>query len=444
MTRARLPLLLALGLLPAVSSADTLCVDPATAGCSPTIQDAVTAAVAGDVISVAPGAYFENVLIPAGKDGIQILGANRTTTILDPDVPNAGPGIVIQSAAVTISNLTIRNGVSDSIVIDADGAIVQRTRILANRAGTGIVVVSGTGHQIFGNEIRGAAVAGIYVGTAGATLVRANVISQTPIGIATLGGSAQILSNRITNAPNGISVQTDLATVASNVIENTAGAAIYVTGKDPRVSSNRMTAVGGMVANCVTCGGGLVRGNVMAGSRGLGMIFQSDAPGLVAQRNRTSFTLYTGQYYIGVGISGLQNAASDTPPNGSLGDCVFVSGSDHVLTGNTSTRCGRSGFRVTGDTVTLDRNTSTYARAFGFAVDGANGGNPVHFDTTLTKNRALLTSGQGFGVLNAAASTALTANVGSKNRLDLCDQGAGTDTSGGNAFASTSTVCDIQ
>jgi hypothetical protein len=447
MTRKRLSLLLALGLSPAVSSADTLCVDPATVGCFTTIQDAVTAAVADDMITVAPGVYFENVVIPAGKDGLKIQGANRVTTIVDPDVPNTGPGFLVQSASVMISNLTIRNGVADSIVIDADAAVIQRVRILANRgtATSGIRVNSGTGHQILNNEIRGVPLVGIYLLTTGATLVRGNVVSQAPYGIYAGGGSVQILSNRVSNVSNyGVGAFTNLATVASNVIENTLGPATYAAGKDPSVSSNRMTVVGGMVVNCITCSGGLVRGNVMTGSRGIGMIFQADAPGLLAQRNRTSYTAFTGQYYIGTAVAGFQNVASDTRRGSpSLDDCVFVSGSDHVLTRNTATRCGGSGFRVNADTVTLDRNTSSFARAFGFVVDGANGMNPEHLDTTLTRNRALFTSGQGFGVLNLAANTVLTGNVAARNRLDFCDQGASTDTSGGNAFASTSSFCDI-
>ena len=40
----------------------------------PTIQSAVTAAGPGDTINVAAGTYNENVVIPAGKDDLRIIG----------------------------------------------------------------------------------------------------------------------------------------------------------------------------------------------------------------------------------------------------------------------------------------------------------------------------------------------------------------------------------
>ena len=46
-----------------------------------TIQAALTAALAGDTLLVAPGTYAENLVIP-DKDGLAIVGQNTTSTII--------------------------------------------------------------------------------------------------------------------------------------------------------------------------------------------------------------------------------------------------------------------------------------------------------------------------------------------------------------------------
>src|SRR3954447_3549977 len=66
-------------ILPALAAADPP-VDPTFSGsCTrngtcKTIQDAVTAAQAGDAIVVKPGGYQEAVTIPTGKNGLTITG----------------------------------------------------------------------------------------------------------------------------------------------------------------------------------------------------------------------------------------------------------------------------------------------------------------------------------------------------------------------------------
>src|SRR6185312_2472798 len=63
------------------AGAATFCVNPAgTNGCVKTIGAAVTSAVAGDTINVAPGTYKESVTI--GK-GITLLGTDPATTTID-------------------------------------------------------------------------------------------------------------------------------------------------------------------------------------------------------------------------------------------------------------------------------------------------------------------------------------------------------------------------
>ena len=103
-----------------------------------TIQAALTAALAGDAILVAPGTYAENLVIP-DKDGLAIVGQNTTSTIitaaLGPTlswVPAAGPGALVQSFRT--ENLTFNNsdpaaGV-DTLHVDGSAVVSPNTFLL--------------------------------------------------------------------------------------------------------------------------------------------------------------------------------------------------------------------------------------------------------------------------------------------------------------------------
>jgi nitrous oxidase accessory protein NosD len=70
----------------------------------PTIQDAVNAVSAGDIVFVRAGIYYEHVVI---DKPISLVGENRKTTIVDGN----GTAIIIDITAqnVSISNFTVRN-----------------------------------------------------------------------------------------------------------------------------------------------------------------------------------------------------------------------------------------------------------------------------------------------------------------------------------------------
>ena len=73
------------------AAADTLCVNPGgKSGCFAKIGDAVTAAMAGDPIQVAPGTYAEDVVI--GKS-LSLIGANSANTTIN--ATGKGNGIYI-------------------------------------------------------------------------------------------------------------------------------------------------------------------------------------------------------------------------------------------------------------------------------------------------------------------------------------------------------------
>jgi len=105
----------------------------------PTIQAAVNAAGAGDIIEVGSGTYLENVIV---NKTVTIKGDSATTTIVD----GSGKDMVfnIQEDNVELSDLTIRNGGSYSgvtIYDPYDGLTIRNTRVTDNAVG---VVISGS------------------------------------------------------------------------------------------------------------------------------------------------------------------------------------------------------------------------------------------------------------------------------------------------------------
>ena len=77
-----------------------------------TIGHAISRAVSGDSIMVAAATYTENLTIPY-RMSLNVIGANAITTIIDGQ--RAGSSVITISiyAQVTLSNLTIRNGMAE-------------------------------------------------------------------------------------------------------------------------------------------------------------------------------------------------------------------------------------------------------------------------------------------------------------------------------------------
>ncbi|MCK4858533.1 MAG: right-handed parallel beta-helix repeat-containing protein [candidate division Zixibacteria bacterium] len=78
------------------------------------IQDAITDATAGDVINVAAGTYYETLNITT--TGLEIIGENRATVIIDPTgLASDNAGIYVAADNVTLQSLTLQSTVSSSL-----------------------------------------------------------------------------------------------------------------------------------------------------------------------------------------------------------------------------------------------------------------------------------------------------------------------------------------
>ncbi|MES2393269.1 MAG: DUF1565 domain-containing protein, partial [Acidobacteriota bacterium] len=119
----------------ATASAATLNVGPGQI--YTTIQSAINAAANGDTVLVAPGTYFENLMID-GKEITLRSTAGAATTIID----GAQRGIVLTiehttSLATTVDGFTIRNGNSNYTPSDAGIYLGEAGATLQNNVFTG-------------------------------------------------------------------------------------------------------------------------------------------------------------------------------------------------------------------------------------------------------------------------------------------------------------------
>jgi hypothetical protein len=427
------------------AAAATICVSPSGGPCQTTIQAAVNLAGPGDVVKIGAGIYFENVVVPAGKDGIQILGAGKLTTIIDPDVPNSGLAIRVFSDNVQIRSLSIRNG-QGGIGLEGNGAVVSGVRIVGIRGLTSgaIFTFPGTsGHQILSNEIRSVNGSGIHLGNGSAgTLIQGNTITQISNAgvLAQDVSNVQVLSNKVTGSVNhGILLVGTGSLATGNVIELAGGYGLLVAGNDPVVRVNRVTNAGPTQVECVPCSGGLAVANSNVGSDYYGLLLSADSPGFTAQSNKVANAAAAGVLIDGASVQAAMNTVTDSGAFGGSGSCFLVRGAGaHTLRKNGATRCTDSGFLIETSNVTLDGNVVSGAGLNGFTLFGNGGGNA---DNDLVGNRASFSNAAGFAITDGAVNTVLSGNSSTKNRYDFCDDGTGTDTSGGNSFASQSTVC---
>ncbi len=220
----------ATALASAPAEAATHCVNPAGSGsCFASINAAVnsTAVGPGDTISIGPGVYNEAVTIPAGRDGLRLIGP---AAIVDPEIRAANTssvGLTIHSRDVSVLGLTVRNGKSDGIRVDAGGLELTGVKVLG-AAGIGVDLMPGAdGAAIKGCRFEGLR-NGVIIGD-----------SLTGVGNVTVTGSvfARLGST-------GVGGQGDDVTLSSNQFADIFFAGVFLTaGNRPSLRSNIFTNI---------------------------------------------------------------------------------------------------------------------------------------------------------------------------------------------------------
>jgi len=420
-------------------AAVVICVSQAGPPCLPSIQAGIDRANAGDVVSIGRGVYYENVVVAAGKDGLQIVGQGKAATIVDP-APYADRGIVgtnigfvVRSDGVQLRALSVRNGLV-GVQVEGNRTTVERIRL--NRADEGIVVGEGLrGTQVLSCEFH-AGRHGVVSRAVDVTLA-GNRFAGVVVGV--LAGSDTggvfITGNRFERGENGVAISSTGVRVQSNDVRHHRGFGLYVSGGNPIARDNRVQGANrGIAIQCLgACERALVAANVVTDARELGISVFTEGAGAVVQDNRVRRAL------IGMDLSGSEvraegNHVSSTGfvgtagINDGRGDCFQIRTATSDLLRNMAAGCTDSGFLVlSGSPARLERNEARRTGENGFTIDGRFGG--VH-DTLLFANTAVGNAAQGIAIINGASSTTVTGNVATGNRTDFCDAGIGTMASG--------------
>jgi hypothetical protein len=121
----------------------------------PTIQSAVDAAAAGDVVRVSPGVYPERVRITGARDGLTIEAADpsdppvikgKTTTSTDGVQIDGPDGITLRALRIVDANTGVR-------LTRVQNAALENLRL--ENDGLGIRIVNGSGNSVSGAFVEG-------------------------------------------------------------------------------------------------------------------------------------------------------------------------------------------------------------------------------------------------------------------------------------------------
>jgi hypothetical protein len=228
-------------------SGRTITVDDSGGAEFQSIQAAINAAVPGDVVSVAPGLYLENLAL---KSGVSVVGAGAGLTTVDGGGLSWTATLLNCDASTRLQGFTLTNGrqqVGAGVFVSGGAPVVTLNRITGNTA------VSSRLSQGGGIALQNSAAA-----------VSDNLISNNQAdfggGVQIAGGSPLITRNQITGnvageQGGGIALQDSQALVSDNlIVSNSAdyGAGLEIRGGAPLITHNQ---INGNVA--VWNGGGL-------------------------------------------------------------------------------------------------------------------------------------------------------------------------------------------
>ena len=265
-------------------------------GSNNAIQTAINGATAGDVIVVAAGTYDENLIVPAGKDGLRILGAQAGTNATaargaesivvpfnnDPSDTGNGTGHLfsVLSNGVTIDGFTLEGvnggnqagkGVTNYLVANGTpgtaGNLTVVNNVIRDLQGDGVSLMGSLGGTISRNAIGNYGLqanrtpwSGVFLGDNSIANVTNNAITATAnnygIDVESLSNSpapSALSNNTIVVAQGGIGIVVNnlfgspasvgALTVADNVINTTSATAL---ADEPTRGINVFSVSGGI------------------------------------------------------------------------------------------------------------------------------------------------------------------------------------------------------
>ena len=224
----------------------TICVNPGgTAGCRSSIQAAVDAAVADDVVDVASGTYAESITVSPSRQRLTIQGAGAGLTIVDGSALLGAPVITVGDVsggrlAVALRGISVQLGLQTGILVKG-GAKTRAT--IEDVELSGVIGYPSSAIQVGEEPIKGssATIARVKIHQVGiplyatsaakVTLVDSEISDSGPGGFqARTGGLVAFLSARI------VADRVLLAGMSGRIVDASRGGRVSLTSST--ISSN--------------------------------------------------------------------------------------------------------------------------------------------------------------------------------------------------------------
>jgi len=202
------------------------------------IQDAVDNSSNGDTIYIYNGVYFENIII---NNSINIIGEDKNNTIIDGN--NLTDVVIIKSAYVNFSGITVKNGEDNGIHIESFYNKIENTIFKENDIGlhlyysnnnslinnqfsnnlNAIHVESSNNNLIENNSIISNDFKGIWIDSSENSILEFNNVTLNKEGIILDGSFKSIIINNMIadNYEKGIYLKgSDNCTIKQNILTN--------------------------------------------------------------------------------------------------------------------------------------------------------------------------------------------------------------------------------
>lgn len=453
-------LLLSASAFAAVKCANTT----GSSGCYVSINGAIGAASAGDIVMVWPGVYDENV--DAYKNNLTIMGGTSPyapaapgTVVVD-GYNGAGDGFSITGNNVTVKSLTVRHSQGSNFYITGNYAKLDTVRSIGGQY-YGIYIDGSSGNGAYSATVMNSYIFGAYydaidINGAQATLIQKNTI----MNIDDYGIDAY---NNGTTNPNNLKI-------IQNVITGADSECIEIYGESNTNTVQNVTITGNTITNCSDEGIYLeyatkaaISGNTVMNTYYEGIYVDYVYSSKVDHNNISATTddyclesysdytdaskantytsnnctdAYEGIYIdennpivtyntvknVGGGDNGITVSCSGTCLNGVIAynsvtnvsdsyDCFDLSVSGMSIQNNTATSCQGYGYDISGDNNIITNNISKYNGEgddySGFYLSGAG--------NTLSGNTATYSGYFGFEIYSTGAANTLTGNTAQYN-----------------------------
>jgi hypothetical protein len=330
--------------IPSIGKAATLCVAHGWPACHSSIQSAVNAASAGDVIRVAPGVYKEDVTI--GKP-LSLVGAGSNATIID--ATGLANGIFVDGLSnpglshVTIADFTVKNALYEGVVVvNTSDATIRDNRIVHNDL-IGPVFGSGPackGQAAFETDESGDCGGGLHLLGVAHSVVSGNLFTQNGDGI--------LLSDDTGPTHDNLIIQ-------NQAVDNPPECGIVLASHPPMGSTPPNYATHYGVYHNTVAQNVSDRNGVTVGGAGVGLFSDGEGPG------RASQNVIIDNELIGNGIPGVALHSHVGPAFGAPADNM----DGNMIIGN----------YISGNGADTDDTATTGPT--GININAGGGGSPV-------------------------------------------------------------------